>query len=955
MKRTFLILAASLVISVSFAQTAQKLILTDKNTSSKLLSELKLPVHYAWNNDLIISANDEQLKLFSDKDIYYKIIDTAAFADDYFIIASMNSAKLLDNIALQNVIYSNSHMAIVGSYPSNKEILFSNGFEITKMKISKHPFTEAGKKIKYETGPALDSIIDTCVTSINSDSIYAYLQQLENFGTRFCLANNHRDVAVWLQNKFISMGYLNTELDSFQFTHTWNSQVYTTYEYNIVATLDGTETPELVYIVGGHYDSYASGDALTNAPGADDNGTAIAATLEIARIYKEKNIQPKSTIKFIPLAAEELGLHGSDYYAAKALATGEQIQMMINCDMIGTNSEVPGSWHINLRSYTGCENVTSLAIYISQNYTTLAPVVIQSNSSGSDSYSFWINGFPTIFLQEYEFSSVYHTVNDLVINIDPVYCAEITKVACGMLLHAIESPSQVKGLVISDVGNGTSLYATWQPSQESDLASYRVYVGQASAIYDTSYVASDTTFIITGLTEGMEYFIGVVAVDSANNEGMVNEATGIPLSVPRTPEGIEQLTSSFYIKLGWEKNLEQDLLGYALYRSDSPSGFFTIVTIDVIEDTTYTDNSVSDHTFYYYKISAVDSAMNQSVQSDVIKTRTITHDLGVLIVDDSEGGWLNPSDQQVDDFYNNLLNNFTHDNYDAFDSTKISLADMGAYSTLLWHINRRMVNTIFSRNSKEIKKYLESGGNLLFTVHEPQSAVQGMNSYPYTYAPGDFMYDYLKIDNSEMTDEGLFIGATPFAPGYDSLYIDTTKTYPDNNHHVLGVEAINPNSESSSILRYDTYYSIIDPGGNMKNKSVGVEYLGTDYKAITISFALYFMNFDEAKAFTDFVMQQKFGEIMHVSEQDNTSALSFSIYPNPVKNILTLNIFSEKATETSLGIYSIAGQLIKEYSFNCMQGLQQKQIDISAMNSGFYICNLKTQDFTRSAKMILSK
>ncbi|MFH0864603.1 MAG: M20/M25/M40 family metallo-hydrolase [Bacteroidota bacterium] len=961
MKRTFLILAASLVISVSFAQTAQKLILTDKNTSSKLLSELKLPVHYAWNNDLIISANDEQLKIFSDKGISYNIIDTAAFSDDYFIIASLNPAKLLDNITLQNVIYSNAYLAVVKLFPINKEILFSNGFEITKMNISKHPYTEANKKIKYDTGPVLDSVIDTCLAAIRSDSIHSYLQSLENFGTRFCLADNHRVVAVWLQDKFISMGYANTVLDSFFISEQWpwsGGQIYNMYAYNVVATLYGSETPDEVFIAGGHYDDivYPNGDPLITAPGADDNGTAIAATLEIARVFSENNIQPKSTIKFIAFGAEELGLLGSSHYANEAFSNGENIQMMINCDMIGTNTELPGSWHIRLQNYSGCENETSLAKYICQNYTSLSTVDANNNSSGSDSYSFWSYGFPAIFLQEYEFSPVYHTVNDLVVNIDPAYCAEITKVACGMLLQSIESPVQIEGLVVSDAGDGTSLSAIWQQSAEMDIAGYRVNAGVASGTYDTSYVTGDTTFLITELIEGTEYFIGVSAFDTDGNEGMVIEATGVPLSVPRTPVGLEQLVTAADIKLGWRKNQELDLSGYNIFKSNSPGGTFTMVNITPVTDTTYTDNTVSDHIFYYYKVSAADSNLNESLPSDAIKTRTITHDMGILIVDDSEGGWLNPTDQQVDDFYNNLLINFTHDNYDAFDSTKISIADLGAYSTLLWHINRKVNKPVFLKNQAEVKKFLESGGNLLFTVYEPQGATQDISSYPYLYNPGDFIYDYLKIAYSDETIQGLFIGATPFTAGYDSIYIDTLKTISGNDFHVNGIESIDPNVEGSTIFRYDSYYSISIPAGSMKGKSVGVEYLGSDYKTITISFPLYFMKYNEAKSFIDFVMQQKFGEIMDIDEQQNiTEAFSLSIYPNPANDIMAVNIFSEEDTDVSFEIYTMTGQIMNGYSFYCSKGQQQKYMDVTHLPAGFYVLRVESGNNFAARKLIIAK
>jgi acetylornithine deacetylase/succinyl-diaminopimelate desuccinylase-like protein len=135
---------------------------------------------------------------------------------------------------------------------------------------------------------SIDSLIQLCTSKINPDSIKATMLQLQNFGTRFSLAPNHKEVALWLQNKFISMGY-NTVLDSFElithctlnFCHDTNT--YMTMQYNVVATKQGDVNPDREYIIGGHYDSYSTNNPLVYAPGADDDASGVAATIEIAR------------------------------------------------------------------------------------------------------------------------------------------------------------------------------------------------------------------------------------------------------------------------------------------------------------------------------------------------------------------------------------------------------------------------------------------------------------------------------------------------------------------------------------------------------------------------------------------------------------------------------------------------------------------------------------------------
>jgi hypothetical protein len=92
---------------------------------------------------------------------------------------------------------------------------------------------------------------------------------------------------------------------------------------NVVATKLGTVDPNRIYIVGGHYDS-------AGTPGADDNASGVALTLEAARVL---SAYPSDyTIRFIAFDLEELGLYGS--YAYVAAHPSDNIQGMISADMV---------------------------------------------------------------------------------------------------------------------------------------------------------------------------------------------------------------------------------------------------------------------------------------------------------------------------------------------------------------------------------------------------------------------------------------------------------------------------------------------------------------------------------------------------------------------------------------------------------------------------------------------
>jgi Zn-dependent M28 family amino/carboxypeptidase len=84
-----------------------------------------------------------------------------------------------------------------------------------------------------------------------------------------------------------------------------------------VATLHGTDENR-VYVVSGHYDSRNSNpiDYEGDAPGADDDASGVAVSLELARIMSRPEYpRPKASIAFVAVAGEEQNLYGSRFLA----------------------------------------------------------------------------------------------------------------------------------------------------------------------------------------------------------------------------------------------------------------------------------------------------------------------------------------------------------------------------------------------------------------------------------------------------------------------------------------------------------------------------------------------------------------------------------------------------------------------------------------------------------------
>jgi hypothetical protein len=111
----------------------------------------------------------------------------------------------------------------------------------------------------------------------------------------------------------------------------------------VYAILHGTdsERAKQIYLVTGHYDSRNSDNANATdpAPGANDDGSGTAVSLECARVLSKHKFP--ATIIFLTVAGEEQGLDGSTHFAKMAKAEGWQLEGVLNNDIVGGN-RTPG-------------------------------------------------------------------------------------------------------------------------------------------------------------------------------------------------------------------------------------------------------------------------------------------------------------------------------------------------------------------------------------------------------------------------------------------------------------------------------------------------------------------------------------------------------------------------------------------------------------------------------------
>ena len=186
--------------------------------------------------------------------------------------------------------------------------------------------------------------------------------------------------------------------------------------HNIEAEIPGAR-PEIL-LIGAHYDS------VFGSPGANDNGTGVAATLALARRFA--SIKSEHTLRFVAFVNEEppyflSGEMGSLVYAGRCKAHGDKISAMISLETIGYFSDAPhsqtypspglGIFYPRVGNFIGfVSNVRSRSLLrrvvalfrkhakIPSEGATLPAFI--PGVSWSDQWSFWHHGYPGIMVTD---------------------------------------------------------------------------------------------------------------------------------------------------------------------------------------------------------------------------------------------------------------------------------------------------------------------------------------------------------------------------------------------------------------------------------------------------------------------------------------------------------------------------------------------------------------------------
>jgi len=196
-----------------------------------------------------------------------------------------------------------------------------------------------------------DPQIAAALRQISPSRIQANIEKLVSFQTRSTLsAQDPASITAghgigaareWIKSEFERYardcgGCLEVKTDTF--TEAAASRIPKPTEItNVYAVMKGSdpEKAKRIVLVTGHYDSRNSDtlDSIGVAPGANDDGSGTAVSLECARVLT--HLKFPATIIFLTVAGEEQGLNGSRHFAQMAKSAGWNVEAVLNNDIVG--------------------------------------------------------------------------------------------------------------------------------------------------------------------------------------------------------------------------------------------------------------------------------------------------------------------------------------------------------------------------------------------------------------------------------------------------------------------------------------------------------------------------------------------------------------------------------------------------------------------------------------------
>ncbi|WP_159024135.1 M28 family metallopeptidase [Formosa sp. L2A11] len=257
------------------------------------------------------------------------------------------------------------------------------------------------------------SIVREYINTITTDELQKHLEiySSDEFEGRGTGTEGQKKAVEYLKQYYINQDISSPINDSVYFQHIPASYLPKKVDAseNVLAYIEGSEKPDEVLVISAHLDHVGiiKGEIYN---GADDDGSGTVALLEIAQAFKKATLnghQPKRSILFLHVTAEEIGLYGSKYYSEHPIFPLENTIANLNIDMIGRVDDkhkdnpnyvyLIGSDRLSNELHYASEKTNSTYFNLDLDYTFNALNDKNQFYYRSDHYNFAKHNIPVIF------------------------------------------------------------------------------------------------------------------------------------------------------------------------------------------------------------------------------------------------------------------------------------------------------------------------------------------------------------------------------------------------------------------------------------------------------------------------------------------------------------------------------------------------------------------------------
>lgn len=417
-----------------------------------------------------------------------------------------------------------------------------------------------------------DDKIEAMVAQVSKERIEKYIRKLVSFHTRHNMSlqdDPQQGIGAawnWIKNEMSqyeaqSGGRLSVKFEDYEVGGSGQRLPHVLKLKNVVATLKGTDaTDDRIILISAHLDSRAAldNDSTGYAPGANDDGSGVAAIIEMVRIMSAEKFP--ATIVFMAVSGEEHGLYGARYMAEKAKKENWNIIAMLNNDMIGNSGSSETLLNDNMRvrvfsegvpafeteqmaairKFTSGENdgrARQLARYVKEvgeRYVDQINVTLVFRNDrfgrGGDHSPFCQAGFPAIRICEYNENydrthKIPQVVNgiqegDLPEYVDFEYVRKNAAVNLASVANLASAPYEPSncGIVTAGLTNKTTL--RWDaPSRGTKPAGYYILMRETyQPLWEKKILVSNTEITLPYSKDN--YFFGIQSVDAKGHESI---------------------------------------------------------------------------------------------------------------------------------------------------------------------------------------------------------------------------------------------------------------------------------------------------------------------------------------------------------------------------------------------------------------------------------------------------